>query len=550
MLLSLSIQDLVLIDCVTISPGEGFTALTGETGAGKSILLDALSLALGMRGDVGLIRQGAEQAIVIAEFSLDPSNKVLNLLEDHGLESSETLVIRRILAKTGRSRAFINDQMVSIGLLRQVGDALLEIHGQFDRLLEAVHHRSLLDDFADTDQDLRIVKNAYHAWQEAHQAWWQADSDFEKLRQEEDFLRHQLKELITLSPQEKEEETLLQERASMANFSKINEGAEEARRLLMQGGPMMTAFHQAQKSLQKIQGMDEERIRPLLEALDRADIELTEAYTSLEDITKNINFNPQRYSQIEERLYELRAMARKYRITVDELPTYLETLQERLDSLDRIADIKKELSKQAEISKESFLRAAGQLSQKRQTSSKILSARVAEELPGLMLPQARFQVIVEKLPESSWSENGIDHVEFQVSMNKGQPFTNLSKTASGGELARLMLALKVVLASNTTISTLIFDEIDIGVGGAVAAAIGDRLLSLSHHVQVLAITHSPQVASKAHHHWLVSKIQRKDLVQTVVAPLTPPQRREELARMLSGAEVTTEARAAADRLLS
>lgn len=551
MLLSLSIRDLVLIESISLSLKGNFSVLTGETGAGKSILLDALSLALGMRGDVSLIRQGAEQAVVSAEFFIPLDHSVQHILEEYGLESpTTTLVIRRILSTNStRSRAFINDQMISVGLLRRIGDQLLEIHGQFDRLLDASTHRLLLDDFAQVTPLKAAASEAFHQWQTLLQEWQSAEANLSQIQQDETFLRHQLEELRHLDIKPDEEETLSQERSSLSNYHKISEGIESALNNITMPIPVSTALHQAQKSLQRVQEYAAEKVDPAIQALERANVELSEAMQALQESQRNLNFNPQRFNEIEERLFTLRAAARKYRTTVSELSEKYQTLQTQLDSLERMNEIKEELHKKAEEGRNVFVKQATELRQKRLQAAQSLDQIVAVELPTLRLPQAQFQTDLEELPESRWTEEGMDRVEFMIAANKGQELAGLTKAASGGELARIMLALKVALSAKAALPTIIFDEIDTGVGGAVAASIGERLELLSKHVQVMAITHSPQVAACAQHHYLVTKVDQGEQMQTVVRLLDPAQRREELARMLSGAEITTEARAAADRLL-
>lgn len=550
MLLSLTIRDLVLIESISLNFKDNFSVLTGETGAGKSILLDALSLALGMRGDVSLIRQGAEQAIVSAEFSIPNNHEVRQILDEHGLEfQSPTFVIRRILSNNGRSRAFINDQMISIGLLRRIGDQLLEIHGQFDRLLDASTHRLLLDDFAQASPCKVLVCEAFHHWKTLLDELQATESNLTKIQEDETFLRHQLEELIQLDIREDEEESLTQERLALSHHHKISEGMESSLNTLMMPLPVSATLHQAQKSLERIQEFAAEKVDPAIQALERANIEISEAIEILQENHRALNFNPQRFNEIEERLYVLRAAARKYRTTVPDLLEKYQTLQAQLDSLEHISEVKEVLRKKCGQARDEFVKHAQELRQKRREAVQALDQIVSEELPALRLPQALFQTALEELDESRWSEEGIDRVEFLIAANKGQELTGLMKAASGGELARIMLALKVALSAKAALPTIIFDEIDTGVGGAVAAAIGERLDLLSKHVQVMAITHSPQVAAAAQHHYLVTKVDQGHKMQTVVHLLDSSQRREELARMLSGTEITTEARAAADRLL-
>lgn len=557
MLLSLSIKDLVLIDTLHLSMERGLSVLTGETGAGKSILLDALGLALGMRGDVSLIRQGAEQAIVCAEFCIQGNTRVVQLLTDHGLWDetlpATTLMFRRIVSRAGspagRSRAFVNDQMVSIGLLRFLGDALLEIHGQFDRLLDLTSYRLLLDEFAQAQQLRQTVRQKFQNWQQAHRQWQEAKDNLALLSQNEDFLKHQLAELKKLNPLMGEEENLLQEREALAHVGKLSEAIRDGTNHL-QIPSMESALHATIKSLQKVQGLGGGKINIAIEALERALTEVVEANAQIQEVSEELADHPRRLQEIDERLYTLRAAARKYNVMGDALAGLQEKLTGQLSSLEHSADLLAEYHQVAMMARTSYHQEATALHVCRVEAAHILEQAVLAELPSLKLPQTQFKVQVTELPEAQWGEFGLDRIDFMVAMNKGQDYCSLSKSASGGELARFMLALKVTLASRSSIPTIIFDEIDTGVGGAVAAAIGDRLTRLSTQVQVMAITHSPQLAACADTHFLVFKQDQGAFMRTSVRCLTQEERQDELARMLSGAEITIEARAAAQSLLS
>lgn len=561
MLLSLSIKDLVLIDTLHLSVEGGLSVLTGETGAGKSILLDALGLALGMRGDVSLIRLNADQAVVSAEFYIKDNPIITKLLIDNGLhdEGSEpisTLVFRRILSRSstpegnlsGRSRAFINDQMVSVGLLRVLGDALLEIHGQFDRLLDPTSYRNLLDEFAKAQSLRNTVSHNFITWQNANQQWQEAEANVTFLRQNEDFLKLQLEELKKLNAVPGEEEILLKERADLAHIGKLSEAIREATTHL-QTPPMESSLYTAIKSLQKVQGQGDGKIDAAIQALEKALGEVIEANAQIQDIADQLANHPRRLVEIDERLYALRAAARKYGVMGDALSELQQKRTDELASLEHATDLLASYAKAAAQARATYCASAKDLHQCRVEAALILEQAVMKELPALMLPQSQFKVQVQELPEAQWGDFGFDRIDFMVAMNKGQDFCSLSKSASGGELARLMLALKVVLASRSSIPTIIFDEIDTGVGGAVAAAIGERLSNLATHVQVLSITHSPQLAAYAKTHFLVFKEDQGAFMRTSVRCLNPQERQDELARMLSGAQITVEAQAAASRLL-
>lgn len=548
MLVSLSISNLVLIESLTLSFESGLSVLTGETGAGKSILLDALGLALGMRGDTSLIRAGTDQAIVTAEFVVKSDHVIFDLLKNHGLIPAETLIFRRIIAANGRSRAFVNDQLVSVGLLRQLGDMLLEIHGQFDRLLDAGIHRQLLDDFAHNAVLKDTVRQAYEAWQESVDKWRQSQERLDMLKREEDFLRFQLLALKKLDLQENEEETLLAQRQALSHVGKLYDAVQSAWKSLG-GTALLDAMQGGQRALQKCQDLQDPKIMGALSSLTKAVSEMTEAISLLEEVQESFADSPEKLVLIDDRLHALRAAARKHGVTIAELPGYYQKLSEDLDNLDQAEGISQKLWLESERLGEAYKAAAQSLYENRAQAACDLDRSVGQELPALRLPQARFFTAVTLSPESAWSAQGIDHIEFQVAMNKGQEFCSLTKAASGGELARLMLALKAVLAAKSEIGTIIFDEIDIGVGGAVAAAIGQRFNALAQHVQVLAITHSPQVAASAQRHYHVSKADGGNKMRTNVVVLPLEKRYEELARMLSGAEITQEALAAAKTLL-
>lgn len=549
MLTSLSIRDFVIIDSLDIHFEAGLSALTGETGAGKSILLDALGLALGMRSDASLVRQGAAQAIITAEFILREDGPVNELLARQSLPIEESILIRRHISNQGKGKAYINDHQVSVAFLKELGSVLLEIHGQFDRLLSGATHRKLLDAYLLAPDLLAQVKKAYGEWQEARKTYEEAAQRLDHLRRHEDFLRYQLSELETLNPQQGEEARLLETRQELSGFAKLFDQVQQAYQAL-QSGSVLEALQQAFRGLQRVPEKTDDHVDAATKALKLAISETTEAIAQLEELYGKIDDQPQQLQQIDDRLQVLRAAARKHNVSVDNLSEFLEQLRQDLETLDHAEYRTAMLEKAVSAKKDNFYHIASQLMQLRLKKSKELDKAMAEELPLLMLPNARFQAVVEEAEESSWHEGGIDKVHFLVAMNKGQDLSPLEKTASGGELARLMLSLKATLATTVTLPTIIFDEIDIGVGGAVAAAIGQRLAKLAEHVQVLAITHSPQVAAASDHHYLVVKKDVGDQMQTTVIHLSLTERYNELARMLSGTEVTTEALAAAKKLLA
>lgn len=549
MLVSLSIRDFVIIDSLDLQFESGLSALTGETGAGKSILLDALSLALGMRSDSSLVRQGAKESVITAEFVLREEGVVAELLARQSIPLEESLIIRRLISAQGKGKAYVNDHQVSITFLRELGDTLLEIHGQFDRLLNVSSHRKLLDAYLLAPDLLGKVRQSYQDWQAAQKTYEEAATRLDHLRRHEDFLKYQLKELENLNPQAGEEAQLIEVRQALSGFAKLFDVVQQAYQAL-QSGATLDCLHQASRALQKLPEATDAHVDAAAKSLKIALSETTEAVAQLEELYSKVDDQPAKLQQIDDRLQALRAAGRKHNVIIDELASFLEQLRQDLETLDQAEQRTANLEKIVLAKKEAFYQVALHLSQARIVKAKELDASMAQELPLLMLPNAKFRTVVSQLEEAAWHEAGIDKIQFLVAMNKGQELSPLEKTASGGELARLMLSLKATLATAVTLPTIIFDEIDIGVGGAVAAAIGQRLAKLAQHVQVLAITHSPQVAAASDHHYLVMKQDMGDQMQTTVTKLPLADRYNELARMLSGVEVTDEARAAAKKLLS
>lgn len=549
MLTTLTIQNFVIIDSLNLSFNSGMTALTGETGAGKSILLDALGIILGHRSDVALIRKGCDQAFLAAEFTLPAHHPALTLLNEQGIPGQDNLVIRRTLSRNGKSRALINDQPVTINFLRSLGDLLVEVHGQFDRLMDVASHRRILDDYLDQAALKEQVAHTYHQWQNAVTEQRQATDRLDHLKRHEDFMRYQLKEIESLSPEEGEEERLLESRQSLVGISKLFESVGTAQASLEQA-QVLSALQTAHRILQKHPVGDNSHIDQASVALEKALSEATEAMAQLEEILGQVEDQPQQLQRIDDRLHALRAIARKHNVTTTDLPQFYVQLRQDLEDLDHAESRVIQLARQTEQLKQLFVQSATALSEARKQKAADLSAAVMVELPELKLPNAQFTIQVSLLDESAWSEAGLDRVNFLVAMNKGQDWHPLEKAASGGELARLMLALKAILATRSTAQTIVFDEIDIGVGGAVAAAIGQRLSRLAQHLQVLAITHSPQVAATADEHFQVIKEDQGSQVLTNVVQLPLTRRHEEIARMLSGEVITDEARAAARSLLA
>lgn len=550
MLTALAIRDVVLIEALDLEFGPGLGTLTGETGAGKSILLDALGLALGMRADSGLVRNGAAQATVSASFELEPDHPALALIDENGFDAdpSEALVIRRVVKADGGSRAFINDQPASAATLRELGGMLVEIHGQHDDrgLINPRGHRALLDIFGRLD--VAGVAAAHRRWRAAEDALETARSDLENAARDREWLDHAVEELSRFAPEPGEEAVLAGERSDMQKGVKLTDDLQLVTSHLDGSDGGLSALRQAARRLDRI-AADHPLLGEALEALDRAVIEASEAEDKLAAAAEAMRFDPARLDLVETRLFELRALARKHRVDPDGLAALRDELAARLDRIEAGDAGLAKLEAEARATRQAYDDAAVGLSEARRAAAARLDAAVAGELAPLKLDAARFRTVVETLPESGWSPAGRDRVEFEISTNPGAPFAPLIKIASGGELSRFILALKVALAEQGAATTMIFDEIDRGVGGAVASAIGERLQRLARNAQLLVVTHSPQVAARGRNHWLIAKSHDGLVTRTGVRPLDADERQEEIARMLSGNEVTAEARAQAMRLL-
>ena len=559
MLTALSIRDVVLIERLDLSFGPGLTVLTGETGAGKSILLDSLGLALGVRAEAGLVRAGAEQASVTASFAPPPGHPVTALLAEQGLDPEDEVVLRRVLGKDGRSRAFVNDQPVGVALLRRAGTLLVEVQGQHEQqgLAGQATHAGLLDAFGVAPGLVREVATAWRGWRDALGALDAAREAIAAAERDEDWLRHAVAELATLSPQENEEDQLAAERQRLQQGERRAEAiaaalAELTPRDRRNAGPA-AALRAAARTLQRlvVPGQPEAAnpAAPALAALDRAEEALAEAETLLSRLGAEAEADPRLLEQAEERLFALRAAARKHAVAVVELPALLDTLATRLAALETGEAEVAALEAAARATRARYEAAAGALSAARQAAASLLARAVSDELPPLRLDKARFLVDVAPQPEAEWGPHGADAVRFLIATNPGQEPGPLARIASGGELSRLMLALKVVLSAGSAVPTLVFDEVDSGVGGATAAAVGERLARVAERVQVLVVTHSPQVAARGRAHLRVAKLAANGRAATVVDQLDVAARREEIARMLAGETVTEAARAAADDLL-
>ena len=557
MLQNLSIRDVLLIDRLDLDLGAGLSALTGETGAGKSILLDALGLALGGRAESGLVRPGAAQSSVTAEFAVVGDHPVFDLLREQGIDEATPLILRRQISADGRGRAFINDQPVSVSLLRRAGERLVEIEGQFEQqgLLDTGNHRVLLDSFGALKAKAAELARLWTAWREACAARAELETQILQARRDEEYLRHAVGELTAIDPKPGEEAELSDQRRLLMNREKLLEALNAAHEDIAGSDGAEHSVRGAQRRLDRIAEKAGDLVAPVIAALDRAGSELMEATAALQRLLRDPDLAPKRLEQIEERLFALRDLSRKHNVPADLLAEHGAKLAERLAALDDQTGRLARLSKAEAAARQAYMAAAEALSAARHKSAKKLDTAVTAELPPLKLDKARFATRFERLPESEWGEHGLDRVAFEVATNPGLPPGPLAKIASGGELSRFLLALKVVLAEADPVPTLVFDEVDSGVGGATAAAVGERLAQLAARLQVLVVTHSPQVAARASRHWRVEKASgvargAKGATTTRVVELDADGRREEIARMLSGATVTDEARAAADQLMA
>ncbi|WP_375398353.1 DNA repair protein RecN [uncultured Sphingomonas sp.] len=551
MLTALTIRDVVLIEALDLDFGVGLGVLTGETGAGKSILLDALGLALGARADSGLVRRGAAQALVIATFDAPPGGgPIASMLAQNGLEPEpgEPLLIRRIVKADGGSRGFVNDQPASAGLLRALAPLLVEVHGQHDDrgLLNPRGHRALLDAFAGASAG--PTARAHHAWREAEDALANAHAQVDAADRDREYLAHAVAELVQLAPEPGEEDALAERRRTMQRAERIAEDLTTIEEQLSGAEGGLARLRQAARQLERIADAHA-ALAEALAAVDRAIDAAAAADQSLTEARGALTFDPLALEQDETRLFDLRAMARKHRVQPDALAALADDMAARLATIDAGAAGLAGLQHAAEAARAGYERAADTLSADRHAAAGRLDAAVAAELAPLRLDAARFRTVVAALPSEQWGAGGKDRVEFEIATNTGAPFAPLTRIASGGELSRFILALKVALAERGAAATMVFDEIDRGVGGAVASAIGERLARLAEGTQLLVVTHSPQVAARGTHHFFIAKSSDGIVTRTGVTELDEDQRREEIARMLSGATITDEARAQADKLL-
>lgn len=565
MLIGLSIRDVVLIESLDLAIGPGLTALTGETGAGKSIILDALGLATGARADAGLVRRGAAgQASATAIFALPADHPAFAYLDDKGLDygRDEDLVLRRQLSPDGRSRAFVNDQATSVGVLKDLGALLLEVHGQHETvgLLDPRTHRTLLDAFGAVS--VSAVASAWSGWRAAREKAEALRALANQAAAETEELTLRLSELDRLDPREGEETALAEERALLGSAEKALADIASAQDALggdALSGKLAQAFRALERARERAlhagapaDGAAMTRLTAACDAVDRALVEAQEASAAIDAVAETFEFEPDRLEKTEERLFALRGMARKLNVATENLPSLRAEFAARLQAIETSGEALKAAEEEAASARDGYVFAAEALSAERRAAGDRLALAVEAELAPLKLEKAKFRVAVEPLPEDRVGPTGMDRVAFEISTNPGAPFGPMETIASGGELARFALALKAALAGKGggPQPLMIFDEVDQGVGGAVAAAVGLRLKRLAENAQVLVVTHSAQVAARGDAHWRIAKSGDDQAIRTRVEPLSPAQREEEIARMLSGAEVTEAARAAARALIN
>ncbi|MBV9393959.1 MAG: DNA repair protein RecN [Methylobacteriaceae bacterium] len=551
MLVQLAIRNIVLIDRLDLAFGPGLTVLTGETGAGKSILLDAFALALGSRGDGSLVRAGETQGQVTAVFDLPsdhPSRRVA-AAQDIAIEGD--LILRRLQFADGRTRAFVNDEPVSVQAMRAIAREIVEIHGQHDEraLVEAATHRALVDAYGGLRNEVQAVRAAHRLLRAARDMHATEAARVERARAEADFLRHAHEELAKLAPAGNEEEWLAERRTLMMQAEKVAADLRDAQEAIAGETSAVAGLAGVMRRLDRRRSQAPALIDPVVKAIDASLVALDGAQAALEAALRETAFEPGELDRVEERLFALRAAARKHGATVDQLPALMQKFATDLEMLEAGEARLLELKAAVDAATEAYRQACEALSEARASAAARLEKAVTKELPPLKLQGAKFSTDLARDTEAD-SADGYDRLEFRVQTNPGARPGPLMKIASGGELARFMLALKVVVADRGSAPTLVFDEIDTGIGGSVADAIGQRLARLAGRVQVLAVTHAPQVAARAEAHFRIEKGASGKSVVTRVAVLDASERREEIARMLAGATITEEARAAAGRLLA
>ncbi len=551
MLKSLSIRNVVLIDKLDLDFQNGFSVLSGETGAGKSILLDSVGLLLGKRAEVGMIRSGCDKLSVCGSFEIaDKKGELAALCAEYDLDFDHEIIIKRTLNQDGKGKIFFNDQPITQKLLKEIGAYLVEIHGQFDNqgLLNPATHLSVLDNYGAYPEKIAAMKAAFAVYKKAKDERLSAEAQIAKAKEDEENLRHWVDEFQKMQPRENEQEELEEKRRQMMNAEKILENLDAAYKAMSQGG-VQSALRQAQAAVARVNNLLNGKFDNIYTLLDTALVNADEASEEIETASNEVSLNQNELDAVEERLFALKAMARKHNVTVEELPQVWRQMEESLHNLERGEDDIENLRKLEETAYKDYVKKATEVSQSRLAAALRLDGKIQAELPDLKMEKARFMTQISTKPENLWNENGRDEVCFMVSTNPNTPYGSISKIASGGELARFMLALKVNLAQSSQVETMIFDEVDTGIGGATAQAVGEKLAKLGEQVQVLVVTHSPQVAAQSKYHYKVEKKTVDNITTTSLRELSAAEKTEEVARMLSGEHITDEARAAAKVLI-
>ncbi|MCI7486874.1 MAG: DNA repair protein RecN [Alphaproteobacteria bacterium] len=551
MLKSLSIRNVVLIDKLDLDFQNGFSVLSGETGAGKSILLDSVGLLLGKRAEVGMIRSGCDKLSVCGSFEIaDKKGELAALCAEYDLDFEHEIIIKRTLNQDGKGKIFFNDQPITQKLLKEIGSYLVEIHGQFDNqgLLNPATHLSVLDSYGVYPEKITAMKAAFAVYKKAKDNRVNAEAKIAQSKADEDNLRHWVDEFQKMQPRENEQEELEEKRRQMMNAEKILENLDAAYKALNQGG-VQSALRQAQAAISRVNVLLNGKFDNIYSLLDTALVNADEAGEEIEAASNEVSLNQNELDAVEERLFALKALARKHNTTIEELPLVWQQMEENLRNLELGEDDIENLRKLEETAYKDYVKKATEVSQARLAAALRLDGKIQAELPDLKMEKARFMTQISTKPENQWNENGRDDVCFMVSTNPNTPYGSISKIASGGELARFMLALKVNLAQTSQVETMIFDEVDTGIGGATAQAVGEKLAKLGEQVQVLVVTHSPQVAAQSKYHYKVEKTTVDNVTTTSLRELSAAEKTEEVARMLSGEHITDEARAAAKVLI-
>lgn len=551
MLKSLSIRNVVLIDKLDLDFQNGFSVLSGETGAGKSILLDSVGLLLGKRAEIGMIRSGCDKLSVCGSFEIaDKKGELAALCAEYDLDFEHEIIIKRTLNQDGKGKIFFNDQPITQKLLKEIGAYLVEIHGQFDNqgLLNPATHLSVLDNYGAYPEKITAMKAAFAVYKKAKDERVNAEEKIAQAKADEENLRHWVDEFQKMQPRKNELEELEEKRRQMMNAEKILENLDSAYKAMNQGG-VQSAIRQAQAAISRVNALLNGKFDNIYALLDTALVNADEAGEEIENASNEISLNQNELDAVEERLFALKALARKHNTTVEELPLVWQQMEESLRNLERGEDDIENLRKLEEIAYKDYVKTATEVSQARLAAALRLDGKIQAELPDLKMEKARFMTQISTKSENQWNENGRDDVCFMVSTNPNTPYGSISKIASGGELARFMLALKVNLAQTSQVETMIFDEVDTGIGGATAQAVGEKLAKLGEQVQVLVVTHSPQVAAQSKYHYKVEKTTVDNVTTTSLRELSAAEKTEEVARMLSGEHITNEARAAAKVLI-